>query len=87
VVTSRTKTKGLKTHYALLLTRSVRHMGESVWQPLCGLTGIGKITMTTVLHKITCLNCRNYLTKHRRRLGISKQINKILREGVWHDFQ
>lgn len=76
----------IRTHYAVRLLFSVRHMGESVWQPLCKISNVSKISLTTRLSKITCINCRNQLIKGKRRLGIGRQINKLLREGKWrHD--
>lgn len=74
-----------RTHYATRLLLSVRHMGESVWQPLCNLSNTAEISLTTRLSKITCLNCRNLLIRHKMRLGLSKEINHLLRRGTWRD--
>lgn len=74
----------LKTHYAVRLLRSIRHMGETVWQPLCYMSNTSNIKMSTELHEVTCENCQNKLVKERHRLGISRQVNQILRHGVWY---
>lgn len=79
------KPKPIRTHYAIRLVHSVRHMGETVWQPLCAISDVSKITMTTVLGKVTCHNCRTKLSKHHRKLGISRQINRLRRAGTWRE--
>lgn len=72
-----------KVHYALRAFQSIRFFGETIWQPICGISDIKKITMTTVLKRITCLHCRNKLVKNMKRLGLGRQINKVRREGGW----
>lgn len=77
--------KGLRTHYAQRIFRSVAHLGQTIWQPICGISNVSKITMTTVLKNVNCLRCRNVLWQNRGRLGIGRQINKVRREGKWKD--
>lgn len=77
------KSQANKIHYAMRLVRSVRHFGETVWQPLCGVSDTEKMTMTTALREVTCLHCRNKLVKTSRVLGLTRQINQIRRTGAW----
>lgn len=79
------KTMALKVHYAFRVFRSVRYLGETTWQPICGISDIAKIRMSTRFVEVTCKNCRNQLIKNKRRLGIGRQINKILRHGDWYE--
>lgn len=73
-----------KMHYAVKIYRSVRHLGETVWQPMCLQSDTNSIRMTTELPEVSCLRCRDQLIRHARKLGISKEINRIRREGVWY---
>jgi hypothetical protein len=41
--------------------------------------------MTTVLSEIKCKRCQNMLIRNRQRLGLSRQVNKIRREGTWYE--
>lgn len=75
----------LKTHYAFRVTRSVQHLGQTVWQPICGLADTFNIRMSTELGEVTCKNCQNNLIANRRRLGIMQQVNLIRRAGKWED--
>lgn len=75
----------LRTHYAQRVFRSVTHLGETIWQPICGLSNTSKIRMSTVLEDVNCLRCRNMLWQNRGRLGIGRQINRVRREGKWHE--
>lgn len=73
----------LKTHYAQRIWRSVHHLGETVWQPICGMGNTSNIKMSTVFEEVTCLNCQNHLIANRRKLGIMRQVNRMRREGKW----
>ncbi len=75
--------KGLRTHYCQRIFRSVMHLGQTIWQPICGLSNTSKIRMSTILEDVNCLRCRNMLWQNRSRLGIGRQINKVRREGKW----
>ncbi len=75
----------LRTHYAQRIFRSVAHLGQTIWQPLCGIANVAKITMTTVLPEVECKRCQNMLIRNRQRLGLSRQVNKIRREGTWYE--
>lgn len=74
----------LRVHYAFRITRSVEHLGQTVWQPFCGIVDTHRIQMTTELDDVTCLRCRDKLIQQKRKLGFGRQINKILRHGVWY---
>lgn len=76
-------TPKLRTHYAVRIFRSVRHLGETMWQPLCLYSNTSGINMTTSLEDITCKACQNQLVRHRIRLGLSRKVNAIIRGGVW----
>ncbi len=72
-----------KIHYAQRIFRSITHLGETTWQPICGISNVSKIRLSTYLEEITCLRCRNMLWQNRQRLGIGRQINRVRREGKW----
>jgi len=74
----------LRVHYCQRVFRSVSHLGQTIWQPICGISNVSKISMTTVLKEVECKRCQNMLIRHRRRLGLSRQVNKIRREGTWY---
>lgn len=73
----------MKTHYAHRLDRSVFHLGQTIWQPLCGISDISKIKLSSGLDDVSCKSCQNLLVKNKRRFGLSRQLNRILREGTW----
>jgi len=77
--------KNPRTHYAQRVFRSVHHLGETIWQPLCGISNVSKIRLSTYLPEVTCRSCRNILVRNRVRFGLSRRINKILREGIWRE--